>query len=116
MSAASASRRPLPMNARSGELETQRAGHRRFGPACVGRAVMRRVAPYCARRVPRRGPWGEQRGQNEPERRKTRRRQIDEIVESRRRPAEGKVALILMSDHAVGGVDRLVEPVVNKTA
>ena len=41
--------------------------------------------------------------------RQPRRRQVDEIVEPRRRPAEGVVARRAMADHAVGGVDRLVE-------
>ena len=44
----------------------------------------------------------------EPQRGKTRRRQIDEIVEPRGGPAEGAVPLVLVADHAVGGVDRLV--------
>ncbi len=85
----------LPIDARSGELEAERAGHRRFGPAGVGRAVTRRIAPYGARRVPRRGARRQRGGQNQPQRGKTRRRQIDEIVEPRRRPAERCVAFIL---------------------
>ena len=41
--------------------------------------------------------------------RKPRRRQIDEIVEPRGGPAERLVARRAVADHAVGGVDRLVE-------
>ena len=42
--------------------------------------------------------------------------QIDEIVEPRRRPAECGVTLVLMADHAVGGVDRLVDRAADEAA
>src|SRR6202012_4024584 len=35
----------LAIDPRAGELEAERAGHRRFGPAGVGRAMTPRVAP-----------------------------------------------------------------------
>ena len=40
--------------------------------------------------------------------RQPRRRQVDQIVEARRRPAERAVARAAVADHAVGGVDGLV--------
>src|ERR1700722_2316651 len=36
----------LAVDARPGELEAERAGHRRLRPAGVGRAMMRGVEPY----------------------------------------------------------------------
>ena len=48
-------------------------------------------------------------GRDEKKRRKARGRQVDQIVEPRRRPAEGRVARCAVADHTVGGVDRLVE-------
>src|ERR1700727_286663 len=99
----------LAIDARPRELEAERAGHRRFGPAGVGRAVTRRIAPYGARRVSGRSPWGEEGAENEPQRRKARRRQIDEVVGPRRGPTERFVSFVPMADHAVAGVDRLVQ-------
>ena len=46
---------------------------------------------------------------NEQQRRQPRCRQVDQIVEPRRGPAEGLIARRAMADHAVGGVDCLVE-------
>jgi hypothetical protein len=46
---------------------------------------------------------------DEKERRKTRRRQIDQIVKPRGSPAEGRVAWCAVADHTVGRVDGLVE-------
>ena len=126
MSPTVASRLPSPMNAsstsvcavdpRPRKLKSQRAGHRRLRPAGVGRAVARGVAPYGPRGVKRRGARRQRGGDDEPQRGKPRRRQIDEIVEPRRRPAERGVAVVLMADHAVGGVDRLVERAAGKPA
>src|ERR1700722_5446446 len=75
---------------------------------------MRRVTPDCARRVPRRCPWDEHGAENEPQRRKTRRRQIDDIVKPRRGPAEGTVPLVPIAYHTVGGFDRLKKPPPNE--
>ena len=98
-----------PIDPRSRELQAERAGHRRFRPAGVGRAVFR-----ASRRTARAASRGEaprvrRGGEDEPQRGEARGGQVDEIVEPRRRPAEGGVALVLVADHAVGGVDRLVE-------
>ena len=57
--------------------------------------VTRGVAPCGSRGVPRRGLWGQRRGHNEPPRRETRRRQIDDVVESRRGPAKRFVPFVL---------------------
>src|SRR5208283_4676038 len=46
--------------------------------------------------------------ENKPERGETRGRQVDEIVETRRRPAEIEMARVLVADHRIGGVGRLV--------
>ena len=48
------------------------------------------------------------RGEHQPQGCKPRGRQIDEIVEACRRPAESEMARRFVADHAVGRVDRLV--------
>ncbi len=47
-------------------------------------------------------------GEDQPQRREARGREIEEIVELRRRPAKGGVTRGQMTDHRVGGVDGLV--------
>src|SRR3984885_5043226 len=106
----------LAIDAWPRELEAERAGHRCFGPAGVRRAVTRRIAPYGARRVSGRSPWGEEGAQNEPQRGETRRRQIDEVVGPRRGPTERFVSFVPMADHAVGGINRLIQRATGKTA
>ena len=54
-------------------------------------------------------------GGDDQQRREPRGGKIDEIVELRRRPAEIPVAFAAMADHAVGGVDRLVNCRTRKT-
>ena len=49
------------------------------------------------------------RGRDDQQSREPRGWQVDEIVEPRSRPAESLVARRAMADHAVGGVDRLVD-------
>ena len=70
-------------------------------------AAPRRAAPLARPRRPKRPAQG-RRGDRE-ERGKPRGRQVDEIVEPRRRPAEVGVAGRAVADHAVGGIDGLVE-------
>ena len=95
--------------ARPGELQAERAGHRRFRAAGIGRAVMRRVAPHRRQAPPARPPGRQRRGQRDEERREPRGRQVDEVVEAGRGPAEGRVPRACGDRSSVGGVDRLVE-------
>ena len=53
-------------------------------------------------------PAGQRGGGDDEQRGEPRRRQVDEIVEARGGEAEGFVARRAVTDHAVGGVDRLV--------
>ena len=119
MSAAVASRRPSPMKAsstsvvaidpRTGQLQTERARHRGLGPSGVGRAVARasrQTAAHAPRRARRRS---RARRQHEEERGQAGRRQIDHIVQPRRRPAERGVARRPVADHRIRGVRGLVD-------
>ena len=98
-----------PVNARAREAETERTGHRGLGPAGIRRAMAGRVAaggvegaaPACA------GQQGG--GSGDPERGEARGREVHEVVEPGGGPAERAVALGLVPDHAVGGIDGLVE-------
>src|SRR5208337_5436307 len=67
------------------------------------------VPSHGARGLDERGARGERGREEEPQRGEAGGRQIDDVVEPRRRPAEGGVALVLVADHTVGGVDRLIE-------
>ena len=120
MSAAVAARRPSPImasstvdaaiDARPGEREAERAGHGGFGIAGIGRAVTPGVAddraPGARAAAARLDSAAAATTSSADE---PRRRQVDEIVEPRGGPAEGLVARRAMADHAVGGVDRLVD-------
>ena len=118
MSAAVASRRPLPMRAsstvdaaidpRAGEREAERAGERGLGISGIGRAMTAGIADDGAPRLGRSGTAAERGGANDQQRGEPRRRQVDEIVEPRGGPSERLVARGAVADHAVGGVDRLV--------
>ena len=80
------------VDARAGEPDAERAGHRGLGPAGIGRAVMAGVADARSIAPPRRAAPRRQRGgQHEPEGREPRGRQVHEIVEARRGPAEGEM-------------------------
>ena len=48
-------------------------------------------------------------GRNEPQRREPGSRKIDEVIETCGGPPESKMAAAPMADHAVGGIDRLIE-------
>jgi len=92
----------------TGERKPERAGHRRFRPAGVRRAVVACVAPHRCPRIRCRRIVADGRGQNDQQRRQPRRRQVDQIVESCGGKPEVAVTRRAMADHAVGGVDRLV--------
>ena len=68
--------------------------------------VWARLAWVISKRLPRHCPLDAQRKEQAGE---PRAGKIDQIVEARRRPAEIEIALGLVADHRVGGVDRLVE-------
>ena len=120
MSSASASRRPSPMKAsctsdaaigaRAGERQAERARHGGFRIAGVRRAVV--AARRGARRARRR--WREA-PCSAPRRRSTKardKREAGRLTRSSSRAAAKPKASCrcgAMSDHAVGGVDRLVE-------
>src|ERR1700722_5014123 len=99
----------IPIDARSGQLQTERTGHRRFRPTGIRRTVTSGVAAYSRDRGRCGRAWRDRRRQNEPQSGEAGGRQIDEIVEPRRRPAKGNVILAAMADHAIGSVDGLVE-------
>ena len=69
----------------------------------------RRRAARRARRLPASAPGRSAAAGDDQQRREARGRQVDEIVEPRRRPAEGLVARRAVADHRIGRVDRLVE-------
>ena len=88
--------------------EAERAGHRGFRPAGIGRAVPGGIAHHGAPRLARRGTGnGERRRRDQPAR-DARRHPVHRIVDTRRRAAEGTVAGGAVADHAVHRVDRLV--------
>ncbi len=79
--------------ARAGQREAERAGHRRLRPAGVRRAVVTRVARSSSRNAWHGRAAGERRGERDQRAGEAARRQVDEIVETRGRPAEVGVAL-----------------------
>ncbi len=91
------------IDAWAGETQAKGGGHRRLGPAGVGRAVPRRVAQHGGGRAPRTAADEAQSRAGE-----ARRREVDEVVEPSAGPAELAVALALVADHAVERVHRLV--------
>ena len=80
------------IDARAGECQAERAGHRRFRPAGIGRAVLAGIAQH---RLPGSAGIGAGRqggGGNEQKGGEPRGRQVDQVVEARGGPAEGLVA------------------------
>ena len=55
-------------------------------------------------------------GADEQQRTQARGRQVDQIVEPCRRPSEGKETVVLVADHAVSGINSLVERAAGKAA
>ena len=104
------------VDARTRQRQTERARHRRFRPAGVGRAVTAGVAHDRPPGAGRGGVLAQRRGRDDQQRGQARGRQIDQVVEPRRRIAEVAVTRRAMADHAVGGVDRLVGDAAGKPA
>ncbi len=69
----------------------------------------RRIAPHRAHGAAPARIRAQAGSGDEPSGRQARGRQVDQVVEPGRRPAERRVARCAVADHAVGRVDRLVE-------
>ena len=118
MSAAVTSRLPSPMigevahhaavAARASERDAERAGHCRFRPAGIRRTMLACVAPHRAPRRVRIHAGQDRCGTDQKQGCQPRRRQVDQIVETRGRPAERLVFRRAVTDHGIGGVGRLV--------
>ncbi len=67
------------------------------------------IAPDRAPGFGRRSARADASGGGDQQRGQPRRRQVDQIVKPRGGPAESRVARRAVADHAVGGVDRLVD-------
>ncbi len=79
----------VAIDARAGELQAERAGHRGLRPAGVGRAVAAGVAQHGAHRAAGRRAGGERGRATMNSGRQAGRRQVDHVVQPRRGPAEG---------------------------
>jgi adenosylcobyric acid synthase len=98
----------LPIAARPGQGQTERPGHRTLRPAGVQRPVLAPVAQHDRHGMARTTSGGKNRGGGDKEPAEPGRHQVQAIVETRRRPAEGAVAPIAVPDHAVEGIRHLV--------
>ncbi len=85
---------------RATQPQSERAGRGGFGPAGIGRCVLRRIPPHHTK------PAG--RGEREQNARNTCGHKVRDIIEPGRRPAKRTPARFDVPDHAVGGVQRLV--------
>lgn len=94
--------------ARAGERDAECAGHGRFRPAGIRRAVMFCITPDGAPCFARGGTFDEEGGEDEEEGAQARGWQVDEVVEAGGGPAESFMARRTVADHAVGGIGGLV--------
>ena len=94
----------VPVGAGAGEAEAEGAGHRGFGPAGVGRAVMSGVMADGAEARACVGAGVQGGGGDDEEGGEARGGQVNQIVEPSGGPAEILVAFGAVADHAVSGV------------
>ena len=94
--------------ARTGEPDAQSPGHRGFRPSGIGRTMMAGVAADGLDGISGRGILDEKSREDEEGCRKARSGKVDQVVETRRRPAESQIPRQLVANHAVSGVGRLV--------
>ena len=92
---------------RTGERHAERRRHGGLGPAGIGRTVVRRLGDHDAEGLGDAAPGGRRSERNQGAG-KPARRQVDQVVQPRRGPAEILVTRGEVADHRVGGVDRLV--------
>jgi len=98
----------VPVGAGAGEAEAEGAGHRGFGPAGIGRAVIFGVMADGAEGGAGIGAGMQGGGGDDEKGGEARGRQVDQIVEPCGGPAEIFVAPGAVADHAVSGVGSFV--------